>query len=382
VNGASPRYRIAVAFGLAGSAMAVGAVAGWIGWREARDQWFYSYLTAWLFWAGIALGSLAILLLYNLTGGAWGRAARPALSAAAATVPLVGLLFLPIALNVGKIYPWASASAIANDPVLQHKKHYLNIQFFQIRAGIYFALWLALAALTAWQRGRVVAPGSLAERRVRRFSGMGLGLHGLAVTFASIDWMMSLEPHWFSTIYGVIVFGAQGLAALAWAILVTTLASRADLTAGNPNALHDLGKLLLAFLMFWAYVSFCQFLIIWYGNLPEEVVWYLRRFAGGWAAVALALVVFHFAVPFLALLSRNLKRRRATLGAVAAFVLIMHWIDALWQIQPAVPHAQGYQPWLDAALWLGLGGLWAATFLVSYRGRLADGLAFAEGNHE
>jgi hypothetical protein len=350
------------------AAVAVGAAAAWFGWRDAQGQWFYSYLTAWLCWTGITLGSLAILLLHNLTGGAWGVAARPALQASAATLPLVGLLFVPIALSADRIYPWALTSQAALDPLLAHKRPYLNVPAFQVRAAVYFAVWLALGGLVAWQRRHVVEPGSIEERRLKRFSGQGLALHGLAVTFAAIDWTMSLQPHWFSTIYGVIAFSAQGLAALAWATLVTAASSRDDQSPSvRLDAMHDLGKLLLGFLMFWAYVAFSQFLIIWYGNVPEEVAWYVRRTSGGWGAVALAIVVLHFAVPFLILLSRNVKRRASWLGGVAALLLVMHGVDTAWQIQPAAPRTESYKPWLDLGLAIGLGGLWFAFFFSSFR---------------
>jgi hypothetical protein len=349
-------------------AIAAGGALAAFGWREAPQQWLYSYLTAWLFWGGITLGSISILLLHNLTGGAWGLVARPALRAAAATLPVVALLFLPIALYAESIYPWASPSG-AEDHIVEHKRVYLNLDAFRIRAAVYFTVWLALGLLLAWQSRRTRAPGTPAERRMRRLSGQGLGLHALAVTFASVDWMMSLEPHWFSTIYGVIVFGAQGLAAHAWAILATALALRSappETIEPQRTALHDLGKLLLGFLMFWAYVAFSQFLIVWYGNLPEEVVWYLKRFARPWGAVALSLVVLHFAVPFIVLLSREVKRHPARLAAVAGLILVMHWVDTVWQVQPAMTDAASYRLWLDAALLIAIGGVWCAVFLPCF----------------
>jgi hypothetical protein len=350
------------------AAIVAGGLAAALGWQQARAQWLYSYLTAWLFWGGITLGSLSILLLHNLTGGAWGRAARPSLRAAAATLPLVALLFLPIAFYAEAIYPWAFPSAAA-DPIIEHKRAYLNVDAFRIRAGVYFGVWMALGLFVAWQSRRTIEPDSKLHRRLRRLSGQGLGLHGLAVTFASIDWMMSLEPHWFSTIYGVIVFGAQGLSAHAWALFITALSLKSAPPAqleANRDALHDLGKLLLGYLMFWAYVSFSQFLIIWYGNLPEEVGWYLRRFEHPWGLMALAIVFLHFALPFVVLLSREVKRRPAAIAGVAALILAMHWIDTLWQVQPATTSDAPYRLWLDAGMLAAMGGLWCAVFLPCY----------------
>ena len=349
-------------------ALAAGGIVAWVGWSSAPKQFFYSYLVAWLYWAGLSLGSLALLLLHNLTGGKWGDSIRPILRAAAGVLPLMAILFLPIALEPERIYEWADPYHVQQDPVLQHKQPYLNVGFFQVRAGIYFALWLLLLMLLAWQARIAPAPETPADRRFRRLSGQGLALHGIAVTFASVDWMMSLEPHWFSMIYGVIVFGSQGLLALAFAICIATAAVRRvpQLLEEGVNSLHDLGKLLLGFVMFWAYVEFSQFLIIWYGNLPEEVVWYLKRFESPWHAVALALVCLHFILPFVLLLSRHWKRDPAKLGAVALMVVVMGWVSILWMLEPAVEHGRpSYVPWLDLGLTALIGGLWWIVFSLA-----------------
>ena len=348
-------------------AIAAGAVVGWIGWTRAPEQFFYSYLVAWLYWAGISIGSISLLLLHNLTGGKWGDLIRPILRTAAAVLPLMALLFLPIVLQPQRIYEWANASAVERDPILQHKQPYLNVEFFQIRAGIYFALWFALLALLRWQTRVAPLPDTVADRRFRRLSGQGLALHGLAVTFASIDWVMSLEPHWFSTIFGVIWFGAWGLNALAFAIVVATAVARRTpvLEPYHVDSLHDLGKLLLGFTMLWAYVSFSQYFIIWYGNLPEEVVYYIKRFETPWQWVALAIVLLHFVLPFALLLSREWKRSPAKLGAVALVLLVAEWIAVMWQIAPAVEHGRpSFVPWLDLGLTAAIGGLWWLAFML------------------
>jgi hypothetical protein len=343
-----------------------GAAVAAAGWRIAPQQWFYSYLVAWLYWAGIALGGISLLLLHNLTGGAWGEAIRPALRAAAATLPFVALLFMPIALKVEEIYPWADSYEAEQDPVVRHKQAYLNVDAFRVRAGIYFAVWFAMLILLAWQARSRPAEDTRAGRRLRRLSGQGLALHGLAVTFASIDWMMSLEPHWFSTTYGVVVFASQGLTAFALAIVVSSAGPlRADVESAK-DALHDLGKLLLGFLMFWAYVSFSQFLIIWYGNLPEEIVWYTRRWEGGWRYATLALVLLHFVVPFVLLLSRELKRNPRSLGAVALLLAAMNWLETAWMIEPAVSSGAARLPWIDLGLTAAIGGVWCGVFLLRY----------------
>jgi hypothetical protein len=347
-------------------AIAAGGVVGWLGWTRAPEQFYYSYLVAWLYWAGLSLGSLAVLLLHNLTGGKWGDAIRPILRAAAGVLPLMAILFLPIVMRPERLFEWADPSRVASDPILKHKQPYLNVDFFQVRAAIYFALWLALLLLLSWQARIAPTPESPTDRRFRRLSGQGLALHGIAVTFASIDWMMSLEPHWFSTIYGVVVLGSQGLLALAFAIVMAASASRSRaLSEHEVDVLHDLGKLLLGFVMFWAYVEFSQYLIIWYGNLPEEVVWYLKRTEGPWQVVALALVFLHFVLPFLLLLSREWKRNPTKLGAVALLVVVMDWVAILLMIEPAVEHGRpSYVPWLDLGLTVAIGGMWWIVFTL------------------
>jgi hypothetical protein len=349
----------------------IGALAAWNGLGEGPERWLRAYLVAWIFWTGISLGSLAIVLLHNLTGGAWGVAIRPiARPAAAALVPM-GLLFLPIAFGVQHLYPWANSSVVAQEPILQHKQAYLNVTFFHLRAVAYFVVWFVLLLFMRWQANRPPADDVLAERRISRLSGQGLLLHGLAVTFSAIDWMMSLEPEWFSTIYGVLVFVSQGLAALAFCVFVYCVLATDFASQTERGAQHDLGKLLLAFVMLWTYMSLSQFLIIWYGNLPEEVVWYARRLHGGWQWLAYALVALHFILPFVLLLSRELKRNAAALGSVAGLLLAMNWCEKIWLIEPARREPAALLPWLDTGLLLLIGALWCLAFVIESR---RDGL--------
>jgi hypothetical protein len=240
----------------------------------------------------------------------------------------------------------------------------LNPWWFYLRAGVYWLIWLAMLFFLRLTSRRVHPPDTDASRRIRVVSGIGLGLSGLAITFASFDLGMSLEPHWYSTIYGVIYFVGQGLAALAFAIVALAHWPKLDNAhlIGAPDDFHDLGKLLLAFTMFWAYVSFSQFLIIWYGNLPEEVVWYERRFVNGWQWAAVAIAVFHFILPFVVLLGRGIKRQPKALAAVALWILAMRWLDTVWQIEPAFNRESVVAPWLDLAVTAAIGGLWLVYF--------------------
>ena len=335
-------------------------------------QFFRSYLLAYLFWLSVALGCLAIVMVHYLSGGAWGIVIRRLLESGTRTLPLMALLFLPLAFGLHDLYLWARPAVVANDEVLQHKSLYLNVPFFLLRAVCYFAAWIGVAYfLNKWSSAQDQAFDPRLEQRLRQLSGPGLVLYTLAVTFAAIDWLMSLEPHWYSTIYGAMFMVGQGLAALAFAIAVLVLLADRQPLADvlSPAHFHDLGNLLLAFVMLWAYMAFAQYLLIWSGNLPEENVWYVHRLAGGWRGIGLGLILFHFALPFLLLLSRDLKRRARLLALVAAAVLCMRFVDIFWLIVPAFHPTGVWVHWMDVVAPIGLGGLWLATFVWQLKGR-------------
>jgi hypothetical protein len=302
-----------------------------------------AYLVGYVFWTGVSVGSLAIIMLHHLSGGGWGVVIRRPLEAATRTLPVMFVLFIPLAIAVftHQLYPW-TVPEIAAEHVVKHKASYLNIPFFLLRTLFYFAMWGMLAYfLSKWSLEQDRTDDPRERRRLRErmqnLSGPGILLFGLTVTFAAVDWVMSLEPEWFSTIYGLLIMVGWGLTALAFAIVTTVLLARDDRLAHVYQArhFHDHGKLLLAFVMLWAYFSFSQFLIIWSGNLPEEIPWYLRRLFGGWGYVAVALVIMHFALPFVLLLSRDLKRRARSLVLVALLVLFMRVVDLVWTITPS-----------------------------------------------
>ncbi len=353
--------RKALMVGLGALALAV------LGGLVNRAAFFQAYLLGYVFWAGIAVGCLGLLMLHHLVAGRWGYVIQRFLEAGVRTLPLLALLFVPLLFGLQDLYPWARPEVVATDALLQHKQRYLNGPAFFGRAAFYFLIWIGTGTILTMLSARQdqgIGTGPL-TRRLQVVSGPGLVLYGMAVTFAAVDWVMSLEPHWFSSIYGVVFLVGQALLALAFVTrVVVCLANRPPLQgAMGPTQLHDLGNLLLAFVMLWAYIAFSQYLIIWSGNLPEENHWYLHRMAGGWGAVALFLIVFHFVVPFLLLLSRTTKRRAKMLGAVAAGILVARLIDLFWLIAPAL-HAEGFHlHWLDLVLPIGLGGLWLATFL-------------------
>jgi hypothetical protein len=327
-------------------------------------QFFQAYLIGWTFWTGIAVGSLALLMLQHLTGGGWGLVIRRSLEAATRTLPLMAVLFIPVVIGAHSIYhEWADHEEAAKHEVVQFKTPFLNLPFFSLRAVLYFAIWIALAFfLNRWSLAQDRTADNRYTKYMRELSGGGMVALIFTVTFASIDWYMSIEPEWFSTIYGFIFVAAWSLSALAFVIAVMARLSREEPMRRivAPLHFHDLGKLLLALVMLWAYFAFSQYLIIWSGNLPEEITWYIRRMHGGWGAVIVTIAILHFAAPFLFLLSRGIKRNAGKLVLIAVLVLVMRGVDLLWMLAPAFDHRM----WIlmDVAALLGFGGLWLWFF--------------------
>jgi len=331
-----------------------------------------SYLLAFAFWITIPLGCLAVLMINHVTGGAWGAAVRRPLESAALVLPLMGALFVPLVLGAPLLYAWAQPEAVAHDPLLRHKAAYLNLPFFAIRALAYFAAWtLAARSLARWSLAQDRGDDPDADRRLHNLGRYGLVMMGLTMTFAAFDWMMSLEPHWYSTIYGVLFMGGCALSALAFVIPVAaSLRGEPEVApALGPPIFHDLGNLMLAFTMVWAYFHLSQFLIIWSANLPEEVPWYLTRTRGGWRLVAMSLVAFHLVLPFLVLLAREVKRRARALAAVALFVVVMRLVDVFWLVRPPFTPAAAAVHVLDLVALVGVGGVFLAAFVRALAAR-------------
>lgn len=357
----------ALTVGIAGSVLLAG------GYVLDSTQFFRSYLIGFLFWLAPALGSLAVVMLHNMTGGAWGFAIRRLLEAGMRNVLLMAALFVPILLfGVHELYEWSHAEVVAADKILQHKAPYLNQTFFTIRAVFYFAIWaffaLTMIRLSA-RYDRRLDIGAL--RKMKAISGFGLGLYVLTMSFASFDWGMSLEPHWFSTIYGVLFVIGQVLSTLCLATFAASRLARFEPFSRwyEKKHFHDLGNLMLAFVLLWAYVSFSQFLIIWSGNLPEETPWYLNRIGGAWQGMALFLVLFHFAAPFVVLLTRRAKRNASTLATLAALMFLVRFVELYWLIAPAFHHGEMHVSWMDVVAPVAIGGLWIGTFARNLRGR-------------
>jgi len=358
----------ALIIGLAGlAASAVGAVLN-------INQFVYSWLIGFLFCLGLTLGSMALLMLQHLSGGQWGLVSRRIFEAATRTLPIVALFFVPVLLRLPVLFEWARPEAVDN-AIIQAKAGYLNPGFFIVRAVLYFAFWMLLMVLlNRWSaeqdRGEATTPAD--SVRFRTVSAPGLLFLVLSVTFASVDWIMSLDPEWFSTIFGLLTIAGWGLTSFALTIVVL---ARIQGSAGTtdilkPRHFHDLGKLMLAFVMLWAYLSFSQFLIIWSGNLPEEIPWYVRRTTGSWGYVAIALVIGHFVLPFVILLSQDLKKRGKLLSRVAIFIICMRLVDLIWLVEPEFRPGTGFPiHWLDITLPVGLLGIWLFVFIRNLRSR-------------
>jgi len=334
-------------------------------------RFFQSYLFSYLFWIDLPLGALTLIMIYHLTGGTWGAALRRIAEAAARTVPWMALLFLPILFGMNRIYPWLDPGQMM-DPKLLHKAAYLNGPGFAFRAVLYFLVWILLNRFLALgSEKQRLSPSIETTAWLRSLSAGGLVAYVLTATFASFDWQMSLEPRWYSTIYGMVYCVGQGLQAFAFALIVFVLLCRETrLADAFPlKTRRDLGRLLLAMVMVWAYLAFMQFLVIWMGNLPEEATWFVRRTQGGWQILAILLIFFQFALPFSALLFRGTKDHLKKLYSVAALVFALRIIDHYWTTMPGLYPSGISLHWQDLTTFLGLGGIWLAIFLRALRSR-------------
>lgn len=360
-----------LALGIGGIASIVILVIALI-FPEQREQALRSWLLGFIFWGGICFGSIGLLLLQYLTGGAWGVVLRRILEAGSRTLPILFVLFLPILLGVTYLYAWTH---MQNDPVIQYRINYLNPVSWGIRAVLYFALFGAMMFLLNKWSLRQDGASTFEEsqgllNKASRFSGPAMVIFVLTVTFAAVDWMLSLDPHWYSTMWGLLFTAGWGLSGLSFAVVI--LAWLSDKEPMNrvlgKRHFQDIGKLMLAFVMLWAYLNFSQYLIIWSGNIPEETKWYVPRIQGAWGAIGLILILFHFAFPFLVLLSRDIKRNAKWLAMLAIFILVMRLIDMYYLIGPSPmigSHAQeiGFNlSWMDFAAPVAVGGIWLWWF--------------------
>lgn len=349
------------------------ALALSVGWAVANPtQFFRSYLLAYVFWVGLPLGCLALLMLHHLAGGYWGFVIRRSLEAGTRTFWLMAVLFIPILVGMKRLFAWTHPEALS-DPLWQQKHFYLNTPFFVGRAIVYFLSWIIVAYfLNKWSSEQDNQTGGPAlPSRFQALSGAGLVIYGLTITYASIDWVMSLEKAFFSTIYGMIFMVAPALAALAFVVLVARLlAEHQPLSAVVEDShFQDLGNLLLTFDMLWAYLAFSQFLIIWAGNLQDEIPWYMSRGRGAWGVVALLLILFYWATPFVLLLNRPIKRHMRVLAGVAIGLMVMSLVDIYWMVVPAYQPASVHVHPMDLLILVGIGALWVSRFVAELKKR-------------
>ncbi len=355
---------------IAGVLGVVLAVAGFF--ISGLDRFFQAYLVAYTFWMGVVLGSMALLMVQHLSGGVWGIVLRRPFEAAVRTIPFMAVLFIPILLGMHSLYEWSHEGITETDAIIRAKSPYLNVPFFYGRQAFYFIVWGTLGHLLtkySAEHDRTGDPKLLDKLGV--VSGAGLVIYFLTVTFAMVDWTMSINPHWFSTIWGMLYIGGQGLSAFAFGICVLVMLSQ---TAPLNRVLtshhfHDLGKFLFAFIMLWAYLSFSQFLIIWSANIPEEIPHYLDRWENSYKYLSVFIIVGHFIVPYALLLSRDLKKNAGKLRFIATWILFARVADYYWHVAPEL-HKDGLSlSLLDVALPLALGGIFISLFVSQLGGR-------------
>jgi hypothetical protein len=333
---------------------------------KSPDHFFPSYLLAFIFVLGLSLGSLGLLMLQHLTGGNWGIMIRRPLESATRALPLVAVLFVPIFFGMKYLYAaWLNAPPSGEGALSEFQRSYLTPNGFRVRAILYFAVWGILVFLfNRWSREQDANPeDNSVRRRFKTLAGPGIILYVFVMSFAAIDWAMSLSPHWASTIYGFIFVAGQLISSMSLMIAIVVLLARSGPLSGvlQPRHIHDLGKLLLAFVMLWAYFQFSQLLIIWSGNQPEEITFYYSRLHSQWGVVAVIVLIFHFFVPFFLLLSRDLKRNPKLLPAVAIWLIFMRLVDLFWYTRPQFTSTALPNVW-DLAAALALGGLWFFFF--------------------
>lgn len=358
-QGAADYRKFAVVAAVAGCALSV------VGFGLDKQQFFVSYLEGFLWVSAIPLGSFALLMVHTLTGGNWGWTIRPFLVSAAKTIPLLAILFVPVVLGMHQIYPWMDHEVMHHDPVLAAKAAYLNEQFWLARTAFYFVVW----SLLSWVliRRLVPSPDQLKDtkqlHKAQRVAAGGAVVFMLSGSFAVVDWVMTIEPHWFSSMYGALAVAGMAMSSFAFCTLSMILLDKKSPNMWmTQNNVHDLGKFIFMTVMLWGYLSLSQYLIIWGGNLPEETYWYHERGMGGWQVVSCIMVIFQFVVPFCWLLSKHIKRNVRMLPYIIALLFSVRWLEQLWLVKPGLMAGKFPIHWLDLAAPLALAGIWVLAY--------------------
>lgn len=337
----------------------------------SKETLFPAYLTSFMFWTTVGLGGLFFILLHHLVGATWSVIIRRIVESIMSNLPIMAILFIPIIIGLPELYEWSTPDKVEEEALrhlLHHKAPYLNAPFFLLRAAIYFGIWTVLGTILRKASLRHDSePSPELIEKMRKVSGPGMLLFALSLTFAAYDWLMSLDPYWYSTIFGVYIFAGTFLAILAFTTLIVAFLRWQGVLAEEITIehFHDLGKLMFAFTVFWTYIAFSQYFLIWYANVPEETVWYLHRWEGNWNVVSLFLVAGHFVFPFIYLLSREPKRNIPAMTLISVWILFVHWVDLYWIIMPNFSHHFHVAPkelLAHAATFLGIGGIFVFCF--------------------
>lgn len=349
--------RIALIIGIIGLALSV------VGYFIDSKQFFFSYLTSFAFWASVGLGGLFFTMLHHVSGAKWSTSILRISQAAMSVLPIMFILFIPIILGIKELYEWSSAEAISHNSVLAGKTGYLNISGFVIRSIIYFAAWGILSYLLNMYSSKQDS-GEDTTKQLRIVSAPGMFVFALSISFAAFDWLMSLDPMWYSTIFGGYYFSGSFVIILAFLIITANYFKKSGVLENEigQSQFADLGKLFFGFLVFWAYIGGAQYFFIWYANIPEETVWFLHRWEGSWKTVSLLLIFGHFLIPFVSLVFFNTKRSRKILLFFAIWIFIFHYIDMYWLVGPVLHHGSANLSWLDLAAFFGIGGIFIYLF--------------------
>ncbi len=354
---------VALGVGLLGLALSV------VGYVMDSTQFYYSYLTAFVFWASIALGALFFTMVHHMVGANWSVVIRRILESIGMALPLMFLFFIPLIFGMKTLYAWSIPENVAADHLLQHKEPFLNPTFFVIRNIGYFAIWSFLAFRL--YKLSIKQDSNPSERIVESFkhhSAPGIILFAVTITLAAFDWMMSLDAHWYSTIYGAYYFAGSSMAVMAFAQIFVVHMRGKNILADTITVEHDhdIAKLAFAFIVFWAYMAFSQYMLIWYANIPEETIWYQHRWIGSWKTISLVIIFGHFVIPFVILITRIAKRSPRLMLLGGFWLLIMHYIDIYWNIMPSFFHHGAHFSWMDVTTMLGIGGVFVWFFWRTY----------------
>lgn len=361
LTGSSGFGKIALIAGIAGLALSA------LGLFTNSKQFNHSYLTAFVFWWTLCMGGLFFTMLHHLTNATWSIVLRRIAENIMMVLPWMALFVIPVFFGMNDLYKWSLPEVMETDYLIQKKAAYLNVPFFIARTVFYFAVWIILSfSLYRVSVKQDSGHSDAILKRMRVISAPGMILFAITISFAGIDWMMTMDAHWYSTIYGVYVFAGCLLSFLGLITLIGKMMEKRDILTGTITGehFHDLGRLMFAFTIFWAYIAFSQYFLIWYANIPEETLWYLHRWEGSWKVISMLILFGHFIIPFLLLMTRAAKRNSTFMKIIAAWFIFIHWVDIYWLIGPNLHHHSAHFSWMDLTTVVGIGGILVWLFMA------------------